>query len=107
MSLTPLCEQGEGKEEEEEEEEQELFRTARSSAVSAGVPVEEERGEEQRCLGVSQPGDAATAAQESRRSVIPATPPEDEGCTCGRRSGEMKMKIRVVIIQIQVPKHAR
>ncbi|XP_075895439.1 alpha-N-acetylgalactosaminide alpha-2,6-sialyltransferase 5b isoform X2 [Nelusetta ayraudi] len=100
MSLTPLCEQGEGKEEEEEEEEeeQELFRTARSSAVSAGVPVEEERGEEQRCLGLSQPGDAAaaaTAAQESRRSVIPATPPEDEGCTCGRRSGEMKMKIRV------------
>lgn len=69
--------------------------------MSAGVPVEEERGEEQRSFGVSQPEDAAVATQESRHSVIPATPPEDEDCTCGRSSVEMKMKMRVVIIQVR------
>lgn len=69
--------------------------------MSAGVPVEEEWGEEQRSFGVSLPEDAAVTTQESRRSVIPATPPEDEDCTCGRTSVEMKMKIRVVIIQVR------
>lgn len=68
--------------------------------MSAGVPVEEERPEEQRSSGVCQPEDAAVATQEPRRCVIPATPPEDEECTCGRRSVEMKMKMRVVIIQV-------
>lgn len=100
MSLTPPREY-----EEEwgggEEGKEELFRTARSSVVSASVPVEEERAEEQRSFGVSEPEDAAVATREFRRSVIPATPPEDEDCTCGQRSAQMKMKMRVVIIQVR------